>query len=323
MKTMAEPVRNKKFIRIVHRKLTEYGIISQHQEIRIQPCHSIQLNGQYCYHYIITCRASNQTYFLKAVKPGDGSFLCNSFLSKIRNACGECPYPIILVPSFDLLKCKYYITSFVEGQTLDVASSIIQEETWNDIADVLFVRFRELKTIQASQYSEQGKFVTSDYASILKWKLMNKLQHPSLLTLDHNKLAKISERCFEILDKSQFSKPTLLHMDIKPANIIYNPSKRFISLIDFELARFGDIDYGWAQILLSEHNRFGKAYKEHLLPRLIQRHLGLTEVLQIPKYQCYLFYQSICNFIYYYDHNMKCPEEMKAILYQIMCRLER
>lgn len=84
--------------------------------------------------------------------------------------------------------------------------------------------------------------------------LNGKQHYHSIITCSHSQLfgeadperpSKNFVRCCEILDTSRFSKPTLLHMDIKPANIIYNDRTGTV----FEFARFRDIDYGWTQIL--------------------------------------------------------------------------
>ena len=54
---------------------------------------------------------------------------------------------------------------------------------------------------------------------------------------DINKLLIIAKN---ILSNSTFSKPILIHMDIKPKNIIISPQGQ-VHLIDFELSRFGDL----------------------------------------------------------------------------------
>lgn len=43
-------------------------------------------------------------------------------------------------------------------------------------------------------------------------------------------------------------RPTLLHGDVKPANIVFDAERRRVSLVDFELARFGDVDFEWIRL---------------------------------------------------------------------------
>ena len=75
--------------------------------------------------------------------------------------------------------------------------------------------------------------------------------------------------------------PTLIHMDIKPANIIYEPDTGVVALIDFEFARFGDIDYGWTQILLSGRNQFNQFYREQIVPHLTRDRINLDDAFAI------------------------------------------
>ncbi len=51
--------------------------------------------------------------------------------------------------------------------------------------------------------------------------------------------------------------------------------------------------------------------------------LTLKEALAIPKYQCYIFYQTACNLIYYYDRNMDCPEDMKRLFEELLNKLSQ
>jgi len=159
-------------------------------------------------------------------------------------------------------------------------------------------------------YSENNEFLNFGCAEILKEKLAKRLEHPAFQTISSQQLRRAYNRCCEILDDSSFSIPTLIHMDIKPANIIYNPKTENLTLIDFEHARFGDIDFGWTQILLTGINKFSDEYKKFVLPHIIKNRLTLDEALQIPKYRTYIFYQTACNIIYYYDRSIECPKDM-------------
>ncbi len=170
-----------------------------------------------------------------------------------------------------------------------------------------------LAQIKAPQYSEQGGFVSDGCADILKAKLKKRLKHPLLARYPREKLDRAWVRACEILDHSHFSQPTLIHMDIKPANIIYNQETGLVSLIDFEFARFGDVDYGWVQLLLSGYNRFHPIYREQIVPSLLWGRITPEDALESPKLRCYLFYQTMCNLIYYADRGQPAPEKMEKI----------
>ena len=101
--------------------------------------------------------------------------------------------------------------------------------------------------------------------------------HPVLRHYSKSSLGKAIVRCNNLLNDSSFSLPILLHMDIKPANIVYSPQTDSISLIAFEHSRFGDIDYGWTQVLLSGTNSFREEYRKYIIPNLTDKNTSLVE----------------------------------------------
>lgn len=306
---------------VVEQKLHEHGLIPFTSKVCLCPYHSISINGELFSHFIITCTHSRQQFFLKILKENDNFPLCDRFLREIHIKEAKLPYPKIVVPEFAFRGMRYYITTYIEGQSLDTFQDVQPQIIWNDVADKLLILINQLTSLKATQYSEHGVFVPDDYASILKKKLKVRLRHPLIANYPHA----ILERAFiwscDILDHSQFSRPTLIHMDVKPANIIYNKKTGSVSLIDFEFARFGDVDYGWIQILMSGCNRFNQFYKELIVPRLTEGKLTWDEALNTPKFQYYLFYQAMCNLIYYHDHHLPCPEEFEELFSLLINRI--
>lgn len=303
---------------ITRQKLLEYGLLLSDEKITLCPHHRIILHGVQHSHYIIICEHTNRKFFLKTLKEKDNALYCDNVLKKFRDDNGEYIYPTILVPVFNFNNTQYYITTFINGQTLDDVSETLTETQWENIAVKLRVHLERLSTLHAPFYSEHNGDQSDDYASIQKAKFLKRLEHPLFLNYSHTELEKALLYCFQILETSQYSKPTFLHMDIKPANIIYNPQNDFVTLIDFEFARFGDLDYGWTQVLLSGLNWFIPKYKKYIVPQLIKGHMTLEEAVNTPKLQCYLFYQIACNLIYYNDLNRDCPEVMKKIFVKLL-----
>ena len=305
---------------VVYQKLIKYGLLSAGHEIYLWPCHAIAVRGKQYSHFIISGSKTARKFFLKVMKPNDCAPHCNEYLQKIRDNDGKCPYPIILVPAFCFHDVYYYITNYVDGQVLDMLPETLPEDFWGAIADKLRLRYNELLSIRAPHYSERGKFILDDCASIFLQKFAEKLRYPDIpLSEDKRRLA--FDWCCVVMENCAFSEPTLLHMDIKPGNIVYDPARDSVSLIDFEFARFGDADYGWTQLLLSGINCFSSIYKKQIVPRVIRDRPTLQEALNIPKYRCYLFYQLICNFIYYNRRKMRCPGEMTALFERLAGQL--
>lgn len=297
----------------VRYKLLEYGIILTTDKVKLRPYHNVVIHGERFFHFVITCINSRQTFFLKVVKENDNSLLCDLYLKKICTKDREYLYPQIIVPKFSFKGMQYYITTYIEGLSLDTFPDTLPQNIWGNIADKLLFLIDQLTSLKALQYSEHGIFVEDDYASILIKKLETRLKHPLIANYLQKKFEQVLNWFNEILDHSHFSQPTLIHMDVKPANIIYNADTGAVSLIDFEFARFGDIDYGWTQILLSGCNQFNQFYKKQIIPYMTSGRLTLDDAFEIPKFQCYLFYQVMCNLIYYHDHHSPCPKEMQEI----------
>lgn len=313
----------KKLCLITKQKLMEKNLISSNEKFLLTPCHEIILQGKMYTHYILDCLYSEKKYFLKISKDNDTAFHCNDYLKKFRNDAGDYIYPVILVPEFEFDGIRFFISNFVEGQSLDDLSEELSIPEWKFIAQKLLVRIDELQKIHADFYSEHNNFTSKNCTAILMEKLSKRLKHSVFNEYPKMDLNNACQRCEIILSKSSFTEPTLLHMDVKPANVIYNSRTKFVTLIDFEFARFGDRDYGWTQILLSGINAFIPAYKDIVVPSMMQGRLTLKEAIGIPKFQCYIFYQTACNLIYYHNHNTQCPKEMKQLFEILLSKLAK
>lgn len=304
--------------RITHRKLEEHNLIEKNEIIKLIANYKIIINNKIYSHYIIECCYSKKKYFLKVFKNRDNIFQCNDFIKDCVDKFGNQKFPTILIPKFNYNGIEFYVTSFVEGQSIDNLSIQLTKKQCKKIAYELYDLWTELTKISATEYSEKGEFLSYDAATIFKMKLKKRLKHSVFQHLSHSDLDKAYINCCGIIENCEFSKPSLIHMDVKPANIVYNTQKDSVTLIDFEHARFGDIDFGWTQILLSGYNSFGETYEKCIYPYIIEGHLNLSNALKIPKFKCYIFYQTACNLIYYYENNMECPIKMKNCFYNLL-----
>ena len=308
---------------IVSCKLKNRDLISDHERIKLDPFYSLVCDQKQVFHCIITCTYSDTKFFLKVLKDTDAALHCNRFLKSFYRDSEEKLYPEIVVPSFTVCKVKYYITTFIEGQTLEAAANMLSPDAWESVACELQARIDELASIHSPWCSESGSFTYDDPASVFMKKRQRRLRHPLFLHYPQEMLEGASLNCQKIMASSSFSRPTLLHMDIKPANIIYNFRTGHVALIDFEFSRFGDADYGWTQVLLSGVNSFGADYSEKIVSKLQKGRLTLNDCLEIPKLQCYVFYQTACNLIYYNDRHIKCPDGMRLLFEEMLDRLYR
>lgn len=307
--------------RIALNNMLEYELLLPGETIELIPHHPITVQGNLCYHYIILCLTSGKKYFLKVLKDNDSATHCNSFLREFQVENGNCPYPLIVAPPFTYCERQYYFYTFAEGVTLEDLEGRVSADEWKSIAMKLRERIDALSAIHSSQYSDHNQFVPDRYSDIVKGKILPRLSHPIFDKYSRGTKLAAYQQCAEILDSCNYSQPTLLHMDIKPANVIYNPNTKAVSLIDFELSRFGDFDYGWAQILMTKLKPYGNTYKSYVFPMLTKDRLSLEDALFIPKFQCYLFYQAACNLIYYGERKLSCPMEMTTLFIRLLNQL--
>ena len=66
--------------------------------------------------------------------------------------------------------------------------------------------------------------------------------------IDHSDLKKIRQLYEETLETLSDVRPVLLHGDVKPANVIFDEVTKETTIIDWELARFGDVDFEWSKL---------------------------------------------------------------------------
>lgn len=296
---------------IAYKKLVEYTLIDDNEIIELIPNYTVTLNNRLYTHFIINCIYSNKKFFLKVFKNRDNIFQCNDYLLKINENIGHNKYPTILVPRFKFNDVEYYISSFIDGESLDNISVNLSEEQCRYIANEIQKQWIELTKTKSNIYSEKGEYLKSSASDIFKNKLKNRLKHPVFDHISKEDKNIIHYNISKTIEKCSFSEPSLIHMDVKPANIVYNIENHCVTLIDFEHARFGDIDFGWVQILLSGYNLFGETYENYIYPYIIKDRISFSEAFKTPKLRCYIFYQSACNLIYYYEKNLECPSKIK------------
>jgi len=302
---------------LVKQHLLHADLIDNNEVVSLTTCHEF-FTGKFSFcHFIIHCKNTDKKFFLKTAKPGDSLMFFDRYLKRF---CidGKYQYPVILVRPFTCRDKIFYITSYSAGNDLDEISDLLTPVDWKNISDKLIYKLDELSTVVEDKYSTNCEFVHEGCAEILKRKFAKRLTHPLMVEIVKPFVNRIFQQCCDILDKSEYSKPTLLHMDIKPANLIYNRNTGELTVIDFEFARFGDIDYGKIQLLLTGINAFSDNYKKYVYPHITKTLPTFSEAQNSPKLTCYLLYQTMSNLIYYDDHKLPCPKEMAQMFYIIL-----
>lgn len=307
--------------KIIYDKLVEVNLIMPSDKLRIRRIHKKHESNGIIYHYIISVN-NKRTFLLRTVKEHDYSYLVMDYLTKINNKFPKPCFPNAVIPPFNLDSYTYILTSYLEGKDLGKAIYWLSNEQLVKIADILNEKLDCLHRVTAPKYSDGYNFSSeSPFAEIMFNKIKSKLAKEhciNIFMLNINK-EKLLNRINTILSESTYSEPTLIHLDIKPANIIIMPDIEDVCLIDFELSRFSDIDYEWTNLLLKNKLNYSVRFKKYILePILIKNFMPLSEALKINKYKVYILYHSINNYIYYFKHNMKCPEGVITLIEQLI-----
>lgn len=297
---------------IVREKLIRKGLIGIDETIKLIPCHDIVLDNVPRNHYVIQCSETGSKFFLKLQKKVDNIIHCDEYIQAIHQN-EDYALPHVLVAPFPFHNDMFFITNYVDGYDLETLDSDLSDTQWKKAAVDIRKQLMLLAEIHTQCYSEHNKFFTDRYPDMFGQKLQARIKHKSLAGYDGIKMLSAYNNSLKILNNSTFSKPSLIHMDVKPANIVFDPKTEKAVLIDFEFARFGDVDYGIVQVLLTQFNSFSDNYKGKMFPVLTEGLITFDQACKLPKLQVYLWYQTMCNIIYYYNHNIQCPEEMKII----------
>lgn len=309
-------------MQIVRNKLIEKGLIDPNETIRLIACHDIVLDNVPRNHYVIHCIETGSRFFLKLQKKVDNIIHCDEYIQAIyHNENYELPR--ILISPFPFHNDMFFITNYVEGDDLETLDSELSDTQWKKVAEDIRKQLMLLADIHTPCYSEHNKFFTGGYPEMFREKLQSRIKHISLTSYDESKIQSAYNNSLKILNNSTFSKPSLIHMDVKPANIVFDTKTEKAVLIDFEFARFGDLDYGIVQVLLTQFNSFSDNYKEKMFPVLTDGLITFSQACEIPKLQVYLWYQTMCNIIYYYNQNISCPDEMKNIFEKMLSLLSK
>lgn len=307
---------------IVRDKLKQKGLINSNETIRLIACHDIVLDNASRNHYVIQCSETESRFFLKLQKKEDNIIHCDKYILAIsQNEDYELPH--VLVSPFPFHNDMFFITNYVEGDDLEALDTKLSNMQWKKAADDIRKQLMLLADIHTPCYSEHNKFFTDGYPEMFRDKLQTRMKHISLTGYDRSKMQSAYNNSLRILNNSSFSEPSLIHMDVKPANIVFDPKTEKAVLIDFEFARFGDIDYGIVQVLLTQFNSFSDNYKKKMFPVLTDGLISFSQACETPKFQVYLWYQSMCNIIYYYNHKTQCPDEMKNIFENMLTLLSK
>lgn len=141
----------------------------------------------------------------------------------------------------------YLVTAYAEGESLD------KGQVWTPHADSIVAGLAklldEIHRISGDYFGHLGgpRYSTwRAFVDVRFWRHVTPLAEARLIGEDDLRgIRALYDEAREALDGVR---PTLLHGDVKPANIVFSAELRRTVLVDFELARFGDVDFEWSKL---------------------------------------------------------------------------
>lgn len=303
--------------------LVSLGLVSEKDQINISPLYINDANPQ-C--YIVTCKSKNICKIRFQKKGHENAIkteqtVLEFLIDKKIQGIPKLIYPLSNNDNIDFL-----VTSYIEGHDISFLDNDFEDFEMQNITEQLIYIIKKLHSLHSAQYNDfrtitfnsWNKYITLRLKEKIKFFLDNPLQRT--LFLDY--FLKLSK--YDVNFESDI--PVLIHFDLKPANIIYNKSKNKVSLIDFEMARFSDIYFGYSKADFCAFLYPTKTFKNIILPTLLQNELGITinEFRNQDKYFWYMLYHWITYINYLNSTN--CPiskfyyQNLVTVLYNLLKR---
>lgn len=282
---------------IFHYKLIEEKLIKNSDKIRVTEINPIIQNGEIIHHHIIAVESTNIKYLIRTIKDKDYSYLVMDHLMLLNNRFNNTPFPYALTQPFVIGNHSYIVTTYLEGETLESQIKTFSNKELVELSYKIDDNLSLVHSVTSKKYFDGKQTVDISFGEIMYNNIYHQFHNTNNIfarKIDVNKLLKSVNL---ILSKSSYSQPTIVHMDLKPANIIISPKKN-VHLIDFELARFADLDYEWTNILVKLEHTQDERFKHYVLNPIIERNfLTLDEALLVDKYKVYLLYLTINKYL--------------------------
>lgn len=289
-------------------KLIDEKLMCNDDNISIKEIHPIIQDGQIMHHHIVTVERTNKKYLIRTIKEKDYSCSVMNYLVSLNNMSNRVIFPHALTSPFVIGDHTYIVTSYIEGENLESQIKTLSNEELVDLSYKIEENLKLIHSVTNDKYSDGIHPVNVSFGEIMYDKIFKQFHDKHNIFAKEIDVNKLLDTVNSILSQSSFSKPTLVHMDLKPANIIISSQKE-VHLIDFELSRFADLDYEWTNLLIKLVHAYDDKFKQYILNPIIEKNfLSLDKAILIDKYKVYLLYLSINKFIYCFKHVTPCPK---------------
>lgn len=306
---------------VFRRKLIDEKLILCNDTINVREIHPFKYNGDIICHHIITVEQNQKKYFVRTIKEKDYSCLVASYLNSLNDISKRILFPCAITSPFTICNQSYVFTTYLEGEDLESQNEKLSSKELLEISNRIDNNLNIVHSVSSEKYSNGKQFVDNAFSEIMFYNIYMQFYNQYNIFAKNVDVDKLLVTVNSILTQSHFSKPTLVHMDIKPANIILSPQKD-VYLIDFELSRFADLDYEWTNLLIKMLHSYDERFKRYVLTPIIEKNfMPLEKAILVDKYKVYLLYLAINKYLYCLKNGILCPRAIIDFSYQIINQL--
>jgi aminoglycoside phosphotransferase (APT) family kinase protein len=201
------------------------------------------------------------------------------------------------------------VTSFSLGESLD--KSLLWLPDSELIARKILQAIGEMHAILGASYGEVAQPTHKSWCDAMSIKFWHHINACIGYGLVARKEEDAVRRFYEAVKvELREISPRLLHFDIKPANVIFHTDTKTLSLVDFELARFGDSEFDWVKLdILS---RRWPDYRTRIAEPLLERHKRIAQTESEDKRLLYRLYHEAS--IFPYERRLRIPHPPYRLL---------
>jgi len=186
------------------------------------------------------------------------------------------------------------ITSFVEGKSLDKSLTWVPHAP--EIVRELRQSLTDIHSIEGGYYGHLGGKRYETWLAFFEVRLWRHVMPLTTANLLNKKdLQKIQSLFEEARGTLADVRPRLLHGDVKAANLLFDKATNKTTLIDYELARFGDVDFEFTKLsrMAIRWPEYAKLVAQPLLESVFHHELQKEHEAKLALYHLY----HACSFL--------------------------
>lgn len=275
-------------------------IIPNGTDFEIKPEYLNDLQPQV---YIVRDKSQKPLWRIRVISERKNALRTEEKVCLLLDECNmECFYPKVYkkYPNIPQLG-DILITDYKNGNSIDKCIFNLSENEYNIIVLQLLQDLKKLHSVKSYKFSDFSNFSSDSWFDFFKYKLNKHLQNAkNNQLLSSEEFKNIGDLLLDEQEIFKMNSGSLIHFDIKPANIIWDFENQKTYLIDFEMSRFGDplMEFTKGKFTALLFNNF--LYDKKIWMPLVERYFeqSYERVFSSRKASWYLFYHyaAHCNY---------------------------